>query len=160
MNSATRSDAVAGYRKALSEIAPSVPLVIFATLRDQMDAALGSQRLITATSNLFAGLALLLSALGLYGLLAASVEQRTGEIGVRMALGARRASVLRMVLREALGLLVVGAVLGGVALFFAIGLIQSMLYGVTAFDPLTLAITILLLVVAALSAALPPARIR
>jgi ABC-type antimicrobial peptide transport system permease subunit len=61
------------------------------------------------------------------------------------------------VLREALGLLVVGAVLGGVALFFAIGLIQSMLYGVTAFDPLTLAITILLLVVAALSAALPPA---
>jgi len=157
MNSATRSDAVAGYRKALSEIAPSVPLVIFATLRDQMDAALGSQRLITATSNLFAGLALLLSALGLYGLLAASVEQRTGEIGVRMALGARRASVLRMVLREALGLLVVGAVLGGVALFFAIGLIQSMLYGVTAFDPLTLAITILLLVVAALSAALPPA---
>jgi predicted permease len=157
MNSATRSDAIAGYRKALSEIAPSVPLVIFATLRDQMDAALGSQRLITATSNLFAGLALLLSGLGLYGLLAAGVEQRTGEIGVRMALGARRSSVLRMVLREALGLLLAGVVLGGVALFFAVRLIQNMLYGVAAFDPLTLAITILLLGVAALSAALPPA---
>jgi len=157
MNSGTRSEAIAGYRKALSETAPSVPLVIFATLRDQMDAALGSQRLITATSNLFAGLALFLSALGLYGLLAASVEQRTGEIGVRMALGAPRTSVLRMVLREALGLLVVGVVLGGAALFFAVRLIQNMLYGVAAFDPLTLATTILLLVVAALSAALPPA---
>ena len=58
MNSGTRTQAIAGYRQALSEIAPSVPLVIFATLRDQMDAALGSQRLITASSNLFAGLAL------------------------------------------------------------------------------------------------------
>jgi ABC-type antimicrobial peptide transport system permease subunit len=62
-----------------------------------------------------------------------------------------------MVLREALGLLLAGVILGGVALFFAVRLVQSMLYGVTAFDPLTLAITILLLVVAALSAALPPA---
>ena len=76
---------------------------------------------------------------------------------MRMALGAPRTSVLRMVLREALGLLVVGVVLGGAALFFAVRLIQNMLYGVAAFDPLTLAITILLLVVAALSAALPPA---
>jgi predicted permease len=157
MNSATRADAIAGYRKALSEIAPSVPLVIFATLRDQMDAALGSQRLITASSNLFAGLALFLSALGLYGLLASSVEQRTGEIGIRMALGARRGNVLRMILREAFGMLAAGVVLGGAALFFAVRLIQNMLYGVSVFDPLTLAITMFLLAVVALGAALPPA---
>jgi predicted permease len=157
MNSATRAQAIAGYRKALSEIAPSVPLVIFATLRDQMDAALGSQRLITASSNLFAGLALFLSAIGLYGLLASSVQQRGGEIGVRMALGARRGMVLRMILKEALGLVAGGVLLGGVALCFAVRFIQNMLFGVSAFDPASLTITILLLAIVALAAALPPA---
>jgi predicted permease len=157
MNSGTRAQAIAGYRHALSEIAPSVPLVIFATLRDQMDAALGSQRLITASSNLFAGLALLLSAIGLYGLLASSVEQRGGEIGVRMALGAQRGMVLRMILKEALGLVAAGVVLGAVALFFAVRFIQNMLFGVSVFDPASLAVTMLLLAIVALAAALPPA---
>jgi putative ABC transport system permease protein len=157
MNSGTRTQAIAGYRQALSEIAPTVPLVIFATLRDQMDAALGSQRLITASSNLFAGLALFLSAIGLYGLLASSVEQRGGEIGVRMALGAQRGMVLRMILKEALGLVAVGVLLGAVALFFAVRFIQNMLFGVSAFDPASLALTMLLLAIVALAAALPPA---
>ena len=157
MNSGTRTQAIAGYRQALSEIAPSVPLVIFATLRDQMDAALGSQRLITASSNLFAGLALFLSAIGLYGLLASSVEQRGGEIGVRMALGARRGMVLRMILKEALGLVAAGVLLGGIALFFAVRFIQNMLFDVSAFDPASLAVSMLLLAIVALAAALPPA---
>lgn len=157
MNSGTRTQAIAAYRKALSEIAPSVPLVIFATLRDQMDAALGSQRLITASSNLFAGLALFLSAIGLYGLLASSVEQRGGEIGVRMALGAQRGMVLRMILKEALGLVAAGVLLGGIALFFAVRFIQNMLFGVSAFDPASLTVTMLLLAIVALAAALPPA---
>jgi predicted permease len=157
MNSATRAQTIASYRQALSEIAPSVPLVIFATLRDQMDAALGSQRLITASSNLFAGLALFLSAIGLYGLLASSVTQRTGEIGVRMALGARRGMVLRMILREALGLVIAGVLLGGVALCFVVRFIQNMLFGVSAFDPASLTLTMLLLALVALGAALPPA---
>jgi predicted permease len=157
MNSGTRTQAIAGYRQALSEIAPTVPLVIFATLRDQMDAALGSQRLITASSNLFAGLALFLSAIGLYGLLASSVEQRGGEIGVRMALGAQRGMVLRMILKEALALVAAGVLLGAVALFFAVQFIRNMLFGVSAFDPASLALTMLLLAIVALAAALPPA---
>jgi predicted permease len=157
MNSGTRTQTIAAYRQALSEIAPSVPLVIFATLREQMDAALGSQRLITASSNLFAGLALFLSAIGLYGLLASSVEQRGGEIGVRMALGAQRGTVLRMILKEALALVAAGVILGGVALFFAVRFIQNMLFGVSAFDPASLALTVLLLAAVALAAALPPA---
>ena len=157
INSGTKAQAVAGYRKALSEIAPSVPIVIFATLRDQMDAALGSQELITDLSNIFAGLALFLSALGLYGLLSSSVVQRTGEIGVRIALGAQRGRVLRMILSEALGLLGVGALLGGVALLFAVRFIQNMLFGISAFDPITLGGTLVVLILVTLFAAAIPA---
>ena len=159
MNSGTKAQAIAGYRKALSEIAPSVPVVIFATLREQMDAALGSQRLITTLSNVFAGLALFLSALGLYGLLSSSVLQRTGEIGVRIALGARRGRILRMILSEALALLGAGLLLGGVALVVAVRFIQNMLFGVSAFDPITLAGTLaLLILVTFVAAALPALR--
>jgi predicted permease len=159
MNSTSKAQAVAGYRKALSEIAPSVPLVIFVTLKDQMDAALGSQMLITGLSNLFAGLALFLSAIGLYGLLSASVAQRTGEIGVRIALGAQRGQVLRMVLKEALGLLGAGVLLGGAALLVGIRLLRGMLFGVSEVDPVTLIATLLLLTaVVILAAALPAIR--
>jgi predicted permease len=157
MNSGTKAQAVAGYRKALSEIAPSVPIVIFATLKDQMDAALGSQELITMLSNVFAGLALFLSALGLYGLLSSAVVQRTGEIGVRIALGAQRGRVLRMILSEAMGLVGVGVLLGGIALVFAIRFIQNMLFGVSAFDPITIGGTLVVLILVALLAAALPA---
>ncbi|MGI8959638.1 MAG: FtsX-like permease family protein [Bryobacteraceae bacterium] len=157
MNSGTKAQAIAGYRKALSEIAPTVPLVLFATLKDQMDAALGSQRLITTMSNLFATLALFLSALGLYGLLSLSVVQRTGEIGVRIALGAPRGNVLRMILSEALALVGAGLLLGAVALLFAARFVKEMLFGVSAFDPITLIATLVLLMVVALFAAMIPA---
>jgi predicted permease len=157
INSGTKAQAVAGYRKALSEIAPSVPIVIFATLRDQMDAALGSQELITMLSNVFAGLALFLSALGLYGLLSSAVVQRTGEIGVRIALGAQRGRVLRMILSEAMSLVGVGVLLGGIALVFAIRFIQNMLFGVSAFDPITIGGTLVVLILVALLAAAFPA---
>jgi predicted permease len=158
MNSATKAEAVAAYRKALSEIAPSVPLVVFVTLKEQMDAALGSQMLITGLSNLFAALALFLSAIGLYGLLSSSVAQRTGEIGVRIALGARRGQILRLFLREALGLLGAGVVLGGLALLVGIRLLRGMLFGVSSVDSTTLVATLLLLTVVVLLAALLPAR--
>lgn len=157
MSSATKAQAIAGYRKALSEIAPTIPLVLFATLKDQMDAALGSQRLITMLSNLFAGLALFLSAIGLYGLLSSSVAQRTGEIGIRIALGAQRGKVLRMVLAEALVLLAAGVLLGAVALVFTARFVQGMLFGVSAFDPMTLLATVALLTIVALVAAMSPA---
>jgi predicted permease len=94
IHSSTKAEAIAAFRKTLAEVAPTVPLVIFVTLREQMDAALGSQELITLLANFFGGLALLLSALGLYGLLSAGLEQRTSEIGVRVALGATRGIVL------------------------------------------------------------------
>ncbi|HVV00216.1 MAG TPA: FtsX-like permease family protein, partial [Verrucomicrobiae bacterium] len=157
INAKTKVAAIDAFRKALAKNAPTVPLVIFVTLREQMDAALGSEELITLLSNFFGALALLLSALGLYGLLSASVVQRTGEIGMRVALGADRRRVIRMILSEAFGMLGWG-VLGG-AIILAVGLrfVAAMLYGVSAFDPVTLLLTVGLLTGVTVIAALLPA---
>ena len=158
LNGSTKAGVVAAYTEALREIAPTIPLVLFATLRDQMDAALGSQRAITFLSTFFAGVALLLSAIGLYGMLSSSVTQRTGEIGIRTALGASRSTILRMVLADALRAVAIGAGMGTVALFFAAGPIRHMLYGVSVFDPTTVVATAALLALVVLTASLWPAR--
>jgi predicted permease len=157
MNTQKKSQAIDAFRAAIGEVAPTIPLVLFVTLREQMDAALGSQELITILANFFGLLALLLSALGLYGLLSAGLAQRVSEIGVRVALGATRGNVLRMILREALGLLVWGLALGGIALFFTVRFVVTMLYGVTADDPLTLTAVIATLTVVTIAAAAIPA---
>ena len=141
MNGPTKAGVIAAYREALRELAPTIPLVLFATLREQMDAALGSERVITFLSTFFGGVALLLSAIGLYGMLSSSVTQRTAEIGIRATLGASRGVLLRMVFADALRLLAVGVALGVVGLAFAAGAIRHMFYGVSAFDPLTIAAT-------------------
>jgi predicted permease len=153
----TKADAIAAYRTALVEIAPTVPLVLFATLREQMDAALGSQRAITMLSEVFGLLALFLSAIGLYGMLASSVAQRTAEIGVRVALGAQRGTVIRMILGDALRLVGAGIVAGGVALAGALGYVKHLLYGVSAFDPATLIVVSAVLTLVSLVAAFIPA---
>jgi hypothetical protein len=153
----TKTEAIAAFRKAISEIAPTVPLVIFVTLREQMDAALGSQELITLLASFFGILALLLSALGLYALLSTSLAQRTSEIGVRIALGAMRGTVVRMVLKEALELLAWGLIVGALALFFTVRFTVAMLHGVSAYDPSTLVGVAGTLVIVTLLAALVPA---
>jgi predicted permease len=157
IHSQRKAQAVSAFRQALSEIAPTIPLMIFVTMREQMDAALGSQELITLLANFFGVVALLLSALGLYALLSASVTQRRGEIGVRVALGATRGNVLRMILREALGLLGLGMVLGTVGVFFSTRFVTGMLYNVSAFDPATLFLVAGTLLVVTLLAAMIPA---
>jgi hypothetical protein len=158
MRSAHEAEAVAAYRKTLAEFAPTTALLRFATLRQQMDDSVGAQRLITVLSNFFAGLALFLSAIGLYGLLASSVAQRTSEIGIRLALGAQRGGVVRMILNEALRLVVAGIVLGAVALLFVVRFVRDMLYGISGFNPATLVGTVALLAAVAFLAALIPAR--
>lgn len=157
MNAPSKAQAIAAYRIAKQELTPTTPYVLFVTLREQMEAALGSQRALSLMSNFFAGLALLLSGLGLYGTLSSSVAQRTGEIGVRMALGARRDQVLRMILAEALGLLTSGLVLGVIALVIAIRFVEGMLYGVSAFDAVRLAATTAVLASVTILSALLPA---
>jgi len=157
IHSPAKAQAVSAFRATLSELKPTIPLVIFVTLREQMDAALGSQELITLLANFFGMVALLLSGLGLYGLLAASVMQRRGEIGVRMALGASPGNVLRMILSEALGLLGLGMILGAISLFFALRFVTAMLYNVSAYDPVTLVGVAGTLTAVAILAALVPA---
>jgi hypothetical protein len=159
MNAPTKAQAIAAYRTARSELLPATPFVLFVTLREQMQAALGSQRALSLMSNLFAALALFLSGLGLYGMLSSSVAQRTNEIGVRMALGAKRGRVLSMILSEALGWLAAGLVLGAIALMIAARFVEGMLYGVSAFDPIRLAaITAVLAFVTIIAALLPALR--
>jgi hypothetical protein len=155
----TKADAIAAYRTALLEIAPAVPLVLFATLREQMDALLGSQRAITMLSNVFGLLALFLSAIGLYGMLASSVAQRTGEIGVRVALGAQRGAVIRMILADALRLVGAGILAGAMMLGIVVGYVKHMLYRISAFDPATLiAVSAVLTFVSLVAAFIPAVR--
>jgi hypothetical protein len=157
MNAPSKAQAIAAYRTAKSELSPATPFNVFVTLREQMEAALGSQRALALMSNVFAGLALFLSGLGLYGLLSSSVAQRTGEIGVRMALGAERGRVLGMILRDALGMLAAGLVLGAVALMITTRFVEGMLYGVSAFDPVRVAAITAVLAFVAIAAGLLPA---
>jgi ABC-type antimicrobial peptide transport system permease subunit len=156
MRAAHEADAITAYRKAASEIVPTIPVQRFTTVQQQIDDAFGRERLFAMMTNLFGAIALLLSAIGLYGLLSSSVTQRTGEMGVRLALGAPRKSVQWMILREAFILLAAGA-LGGILLYTTVRFIQDMLHHISAFDPVTLLTVIALLAVVAFVAAFAPA---
>lgn len=146
-------------RETLAGIDPNLPVVDMFTFSEQVSRNFNEERLISGLSALFGLLALLLACIGLYGVLAYSVARRTQEIGVRMALGAARFGILRMVLREALLLAGVGIVLGVPAALATNQLLSSTLFGLKPTDPFVLAsVTALLLVVACLAAYLPARR--
>jgi ABC-type antimicrobial peptide transport system permease subunit len=108
--------------------------------------------------SLFSGVALLLAVLGVYGVLAFSVAQRTSEFGVRIALGARAGDILRLVLRQGLGLVAVGIAVGLVAAFAAGRVVSTFLFGLSPADPVIFVAVPILLVIVALVASLVPAR--
>ena len=112
----------------------------------------------TTLASTFGVLALSLAVVGLYGVLAFSVARRTGEIGVRLALGAKQSQVLRQILREAGQLVALGIVIGLPIAWMASRLVSSMLFGVTARDPVTSVVSIAVLACAAFVAAFLPAR--
>ncbi len=154
---------VGRVRDEVQRIDAQMPLLAMDTLADHMASALSRERLLASLSGLFGALALLLAAIGLYGLMAFAVVQRSWEIGVRVALGADRTAVLRMVLRDALGLVAFGLTIGIPAALIGGRLashqVSSLLFGVTAGDPVTLAgAAAVLLMVAAAAAYLPAAR--
>ncbi len=147
---------VPGVKAAVAEVSPAITLDI-TTLADQLSSSLARPRLLATLSGFFGGLALLLAVIGLYGTMAYGVTRRRGEIGIRMALGAVRHRVVRMVVGEA-GRLVLAGIALGVALSLAgTRVLASFLYGVEADDPLTLAGAAALLLAVALGAALLPA---
>jgi ABC-type antimicrobial peptide transport system permease subunit len=127
-------------------------------LTEQVERHLIQERLLAALGACFGGLALVLAGVGLYGLLAYTVTRSTGEIGIRMALGALRSEVLWLVVKGALRLVGLGVALGVPAAWAASRLISSMLFGLTATDPLTILGATLMLIAAALLAAFVPAR--
>ena len=146
-------------RSQLSALGPSIAINAFQTLDDHVEDSLGQERLMVTLSGLFGGLAVLLTSVGLYGTMAYSIARRTGEIGVRMALGARQTDVLRMIHRESLTMVAAGAVIGVPAAIAIFRFISGMLFGLAPSDPLTLGgATLLMLLVSALAAYFPARR--
>ncbi len=135
-----------------------VPIFDAKTQTQEIDEAVFQERIFAQLTSLFGVLAVLLACLGLYGLMSYSVARKRNEIGIRMALGARRAGILRGVLIEALGLVLLGLVVGVPVALGAARLISSQLYGLKPNDALTLALATLLLAAVALLAGYIPAR--
>jgi putative ABC transport system permease protein len=145
-------------RDKVRALDPAKPLYNVGTLSGWIQQSASGSKLNATLLGLFAGLALVLGAVGIYGVVAYSVSSRTTEIGVRMALGARSAVVLRMILRQGLRLASAGVVLGLLAAFGAERVLASLLVGVEARDPLTFAGVPLILLAVALLASYLPAR--
>jgi predicted permease len=154
---AARAAITPSLRKAVQSVDRNLPLVDVRTQQEQIDELLMTERIFADLTACFGVLALVLACIGIYGLMAYSVARRTNEIGIRMALGARKQQVLRMVLGEAVWMTALG-IAAGLAAALAVGrLIASQLYGLRSWDPVTLAATAGLLVAVTLSASWMPA---
>ena len=148
----------AEIRLTLHAIDPNLATGDIQTMGDLKSAASAQRRFQTSLLTVFAGIALFLALVGLYGLMAYSVSRRTREMGIRMALGAQRGDVLLLVLKKAALLLALGLVSGFVALWFATRAIQAFLFGVGRLDPMTILSVCALLAASGLIAAIIPAR--
>jgi putative ABC transport system permease protein len=150
---------VAATRRVIAAIDPDLAVASVSTMEDAMSASLAAPRFTTGLLSGFAAVALVLVAVGLYGVLSYGITQRTHEIGIRMALGARAGHVLGMVVREAVLMVVLGIVVGGAGALAVSRVMTSLLFETSATDPLTLTIVVLVLgVVGALAAYLPARR--
>ncbi len=152
-------DAEAVARKTLAEIDPGLSVFQFDSYDTEVAGNFNQDRLIARLSSLFGILALILASVGLYGVMSYLVARRTSEIGIRMALGATRSSVVNLVLRGALGQILGGLVLGIPAALFAGHLMSSLLYGMSGYDPFAfVAATLVLGVCAAVAGFIPACR--
>ena len=145
------------YRE-LRRLGPSIAIGDIRTLRQQIDDSIFEQRLLAALGAFFGTLALVLAAVGLYGVVAYGTARRTGEIGLRIALGAPRAQVVWMILRDSLLLVALGLALGLPAALAGARAVESVLFGIQPADPFTFATTAALLAAIGAAAAFLPAR--
>nr|MBA3514336.1 FtsX-like permease family protein [Pyrinomonadaceae bacterium] len=150
---------VTAIRQAVREVDPNLPLAGVKTQLEVANESLRIERLFTRLLSFFGLVALLLAAIGLYGVMAYAVTQRTKEIGIRMALGAQRHNVLKLVLSQGMMLTLIGVVLGASSAIGLTRLMKSLLFGVSATDPVTfIAISFLLAAVALLACYVPARR--
>jgi putative ABC transport system permease protein len=156
-SAAPEGQIVAAARDVFHDLAPDVP-VKFSTFANEMNGWLANRRFLLLVVGFFAAAALALAVVGIYGVVAFSVTRRTQEIGVRMALGAQRRDVLRLVVGEGARLALFGVAIGIAASFATTRLISSLLFGISATDPLTFGSLAALLSLAALAASYVPAR--
>jgi predicted permease len=145
-------------RNAVREMDPTLPVYNLWTMNELVSKSVVQPRFLALLLATFSGIALFLAAIGIYGVMAYSVAQRTQEIGVRMALGARPFHVLRLVFKQSLGMLILGAVIGLAGAFALTRLMRTLLFEITATDPLTYVSVIGILTVVALLACYIPAR--
>ena len=148
----------AQFDKALHEVAPDATTTDVKTIHEAVEDSFGSQTLISHLLESFAGLALMMASVGLYGLLSFAVAQRTREIGLRIALGAPQANILNLVFRRAFLLVGIGLTIGGTMAWFAVKFASSYIYGVQAHDGLTFTAVVLVLAATSVVAAWLPAR--
>ncbi|MFL5614015.1 MAG: ABC transporter permease [Gemmatimonadaceae bacterium] len=148
----------ASVRAALRSISPRIPLADVASMNELLRSSLATSAFRSRLLGAFAAIALLLAVVGLYGVLAYTVTQRTREIGVRIALGARAQEVLGLIVGRGMRLVMIGIVLGSLGAVGAVRLIQGMLFQVSAFDPLVFALVVALLALGGFAACLIPAR--
>jgi putative ABC transport system permease protein len=147
-----------GLAAAIRSVDPDLPMAELRTMRQVIEASMASDRFNMVLFGAFAALALLLAAVGIYGVMSFAVRQRTQEIGLRMALGAGRARVFRDVLRDGMTTALLGTVLGFAGAWSVGRLMRGMVYGVGVVDPITFLLATLTLLAAALVASFMPAR--
>jgi ABC-type antimicrobial peptide transport system permease subunit len=143
-----------------AEVQPKLAgkLVRIETLTSQLESSLVQERLMATLASAFGGLALMLAAVGLYGVLAYTVVRRTNEIGIRLALGAQRSQVMGLVMRDATRMLALGTAIGLPVAWAASRLVSSMLFGLATNDPTTIVLAVTVLVLTGLLAGCLPAR--
>ena len=149
---------VAAVRSQVQALDPQQPVYDIKTMEEVIGDSLAKRRLNMLLIAIFAAVALLLAAVGIYGVMSYSVVQRTHEIGIRMALGATRGDVLRLVVRQGMFLVVVGLGIGLIAAFMLTKVLDSVLFGVTSKDPITFVVVAGTLMLVALIACYIPAR--
>jgi len=152
------SNSIAAIQRAVRELDPQIQVQDQQTMNDVVDEALTLERFIAQLGGFFSLCALSLACIGLYGVMSYATARRTQEIGIRIALGARSPDVIRLVLRETLWLVTAGVAIGLGAALAATRFVASLLFGLTATDPLTIAVAVLVMLTTALLAALVPAR--
>jgi putative ABC transport system permease protein len=150
--------ALGSIRQAVHDIDPTLPIAAMRTVDDQIDRTLVNERLLAMLASAFAGLAILLAAIGVYGVMSFVVSRRTREIGIRMALGSTRAGAMWLILRDGALMLVVGVAIALPAVWLLGRLVESQLFGVRASDASTVAGAAVLVALGALSASALPVR--